>query len=72
MLNQVMQQVMAVQGNHPQQFNLVDASMEVMEDGWTQQEIDQINADYWTERNRERYEAQHGEFSSDNPYDLIK
>ena len=72
MLNQVMQQMMAVQGNHPQQFNLVDASMEVMEDGWTQQEIDQINADYWAERNRERYEAQHGEFSSDNPYDLIK
>ena len=72
MLNQVMQQVMAVQGKHPQQFNLADASMEVMEDGWTQQETDQINADYWTERDRERYEAQHGEFSSDNPFDLIK
>lgn len=75
MLNQVMQQMMAMQGQHPQQFNMADSPMEeelTQVRGWTQEEIDQINADYWEEHNRDRFEAQHGEFSSVDCLGMLK
>ena len=68
MLNQVMQHVVAMQSNPVPHYDMTRQAMEVE---MTEEQIQQINADYHQERWREQYEAQHGEYSSD-VWDLLK
>jgi tRNA U34 5-carboxymethylaminomethyl modifying enzyme MnmG/GidA len=69
MLSQVMQHVVAMQSNQVQHYNMAQPAMEVE---LTEEEINQINQDYQYERWMERQEAQHGAFSSQNNWDLLK
>ena len=69
MLSQLMQHVMAMQSSQVPHYDMTRQAMEVE---LTEEQIQQINADYHRERWAERYEAQHGEFSSVNQWDLLK
>ena len=69
MLSQVMQHVVAMQSNQVQHYNMAQPAMEVE---LTEEEINQINQDHQYERWMERQEAQHGAFSSQNNWDLLK
>ena len=65
MLSQLMQHVMAMQSSQVPHYDMTRQAMEVE---LTEEQIQQINRERWAER----YEAQHGEFSSVNQWDLLK
>ena len=57
-------------GSHPAVLYLPDAMMVPRE--FTDEEIQQMNADYYAEMDQQRFEAQHGEFSTmDRALDLM-
>jgi len=68
MINQMYQHIMMVQSNAASMMppltmgDLPDAQMAPQ--GWTDEEIQQMNAECQLEMDRQRFEAQHGEFSS--------
>eukprot|EP00435_Cladocopium_sp_Y103_P056568 s1725_g19.t1 len=69
MLKEVMQQIIAMQDEHFRQVIMVDMSMD---DQLSQEQIDQINAYYWTAHYQARHESQLGEVASEDYLGLLK
>ena len=69
MLSQLMQHVMAMQSSQVPHYDMTRQAMEVE---LTEEQMQQINAEHSRELWAERYEAQHGEFSSVSQWDLLK